>query len=171
MVLLNSTSQITLNVNPLEVKVNKPVKISGRVDPPISVNIILVYVKPDGNVTMRKIRTSADGTFNTMFTPDNQGVWEVYAFWPGNDRLYLSYSPFINLAVTKAEITLTTRRIRTTSLTLAWTQEPTTDTTTDTTSTPYTTITYPLELTDISVLVIFIVVLVILKLIIRKRTY
>ena len=46
-------------------------------------NITLTYTKPDSTVFTKNVTINEYGYFNDTLTPDQTGVWSVFASWPG----------------------------------------------------------------------------------------
>jgi hypothetical protein len=68
--------------------INKPIVVSGSLNPPQSVIIELVYISPDGSPLIRKVQTKSDGSFQDVFIPNRAGNWTVKARWNGNVDYY-----------------------------------------------------------------------------------
>ena len=65
------------------------------------INVTLTYIKPDATTMKRNVTTTTYGFFNDTFVPDQVGVWNVSASWPG-DMGNPGASSWVSFNVTKA---------------------------------------------------------------------
>ena len=87
---------------PQEVHLGLNVTVYGSVTPYIKIPITLTFIRPDGTSFQRYIwseRTHLSAYYSYTFTPDMEGVWRVYASWPGNDEYYGATSEVVNFTV------------------------------------------------------------------------
>jgi len=87
---------------PQEVHLGLNVTVYGSVTPYIKIPITLTFIRPDGTSFQRYIwseRTHLSAYYSYTFTPDMEGVWRVYASWPGNDEYYGYTTDIVNFTV------------------------------------------------------------------------
>jgi len=97
------STTLTCEVSPKKVNLGLNVTVSGRIVPLIKVPVTLTFIRPDGTSLQRSTWTEIavwDFCFYSYtFTPDMEGVWRVYASWPGNDEYYGATSEVVNFTV------------------------------------------------------------------------
>jgi outer membrane protein assembly factor BamB len=81
---LSNLSIVAITPTPI----NKPIVVSGSLNPPQNVTIDLIYMSPDGSLFIRKVQTKLDGSFQDAFIPNKAGNWTVKAKWNGNTDCY-----------------------------------------------------------------------------------
>ena len=69
---------------PLIVKLNDNVTIWGQIDPPHEARVNLLFISPDGREEVHTTSSNASGFYEYIFTPNKEGVWKLYASWPGD---------------------------------------------------------------------------------------
>jgi M6 family metalloprotease-like protein len=62
-----------------------PVLVNGLLNPALGDTIGLLYTDPDGNSQQSNTFTNLDGQYSDQFTPSLAGLWNVQAFWVGNE--------------------------------------------------------------------------------------
>ena len=95
-------TSITCDVSPREVHLGLDVTVSGGIIPFIEVPVTLTFIKPDGTPIQRSTWTEVGAWgsyYSYSFTPDMEGVWRVYASWPGNDNYYGDTTDMVNFTV------------------------------------------------------------------------
>ena len=95
-------TSITCDVSPWEVHLGLDVTVSGGITPYIEVPVTLTFIRPDGTSLQRSTWTDVGAWgshYSYTFTPDMEGVWRVYASWPGNDEYYGATSEAVNFTV------------------------------------------------------------------------
>jgi hypothetical protein len=79
------STTISLSVSETIITEGDEVTVSGAIEPPEEVSIILVYTVPDGETLTRNVTSSSDGSFTDLFKPTVIGSWSVKASWTGNE--------------------------------------------------------------------------------------
>ena len=77
-------SYITCSVSPETITQGGKVTVSGAISPVHGAIVTLTFKRPDGSTVARYIRSSAQGVFDYLFTPDVGGSWTVEASWTGD---------------------------------------------------------------------------------------
>ena len=97
------TTTLTCDVSPREVHLGLNVTVSGGLYPHLEVPVTLTFIRPDGTSFQRSTWTSIGSwefaPYSYTFTPDMEGVWRVYASWPGNNEYYGATSEVVNFTV------------------------------------------------------------------------
>ena len=96
------STTLTCDVSPQEVHLGLNVTVSGGITPYIEVPVTLTFIRPDGTSFQRFTWTEVTGWgsfYSYTFTPDMEGVWRVYASWPGNDNYYGDTTDMVNFTV------------------------------------------------------------------------
>jgi len=96
-------TSVTCDVNPRSVHLGLSVTVWGGLYPYLVVPVTLTFIRPDGTPFQRSTWTFMGSwgvaPYNYTFTPDMEGVWRVYASWPGNDEYYGATSEVVNFTV------------------------------------------------------------------------
>jgi len=93
---------VEIYASPPAVIMGDSVTVSGQVAPRLEqVNVTLTYIKPDATIMTRNVTTTTYGFFNDTFVPDQVGIWNVSASWPG-DMGNPGASSWASFNVTKA---------------------------------------------------------------------
>lgn len=72
------TTHIYTNVNPTQVKLNKPIVISGSVAPEVpGLSVEIMLISPTSVVTKKYVYTDLTGTFSYTYLPDEEGTWDA----------------------------------------------------------------------------------------------
>ena len=97
------STTLTCDVSPREVHLGLNVTVSGGLYPHLEVPVTLTFIRPDGTSFQRSTWTSIgsweSAPYSYTFTPDMEGVWRVYASWPGNDEYYGDTTDMVNFTV------------------------------------------------------------------------
>ena len=114
------STTLTCGVSPQEVHLGLRVTVYGDIIPFIEVPVTLTFIRPDGTSFQRSTWThitSGGARYYYYFTPDMEGVWRVYASWPGNDNYYGDTTDMVNftvlppITITKIYVTLSKREV------------------------------------------------------------
>jgi len=80
---------LTCNVTGKVLSMGGKITINGSISPAISfAEITLVFTCPNESEVETSVHTYANGTFDTVFTPDSSGLWQVVASFEGDNTRY-----------------------------------------------------------------------------------
>jgi parallel beta-helix repeat protein len=102
-------SMLSIEVHPQTIIIGESATINGTLQPSIETNITIQY-RQQGETdwkTLKEITTNIQGTYSYSWTPISLGVYELMAFWEGNETTLPAQSPIVILNVTKKSSTLT----------------------------------------------------------------
>ena len=95
-------TDISCRVLPSEIIMANNMNIQGFITPSCpDKNVILSFIKPDGETVTRSVNTESDGSFYFSFTPHVIGSWKVNTSWEGDGGFEGSTSPVVHFTVTK----------------------------------------------------------------------
>ncbi len=86
-----ASSKISLTLHPEKPVYGKSIWISGILNPPLeNEKITLRYIKPNGEILVKNVKTSLNGAFTDTQLTDIAGSWYVEATWTGNEFYHFS---------------------------------------------------------------------------------
>lgn len=127
-------SEVSCLVTPSSTALKETVSVSGSISPTREgASVTLTYVRPDASTVTRAVTTTSTGTFKDSYTPDQAGVWSVYASWSGDEEYEEASSPPTTFTVVRTTptthtATTTTEKPTTTTRSIETTVSPTTTT-------------------------------------------
>jgi len=97
---------ITIFVSKDRLEVGDTVSVTGLVDPPERLNIVLTHTKPDGATVEQFLSSGSDGTFSGTVRVDQRGTHVVFVRWLGNESLDPAQSNSVSLVVSETPLSL-----------------------------------------------------------------
>lgn len=80
---------VSCRISPSEIIMADNITIQGLIVPSCpDKNVLLTFIKPDGEAITRSVITRLDGSYYFSFNPDGIGSWKVNASWEG-DSTYI----------------------------------------------------------------------------------
>jgi parallel beta-helix repeat protein len=102
-------STLSIEVHPQTIIIGDNATVNGTLQPSIETNITIQY-RNKGETDWKNLTettTNTQGTYSYGWTPTILGIYELTAFWEGNETTLPAQSPIATLDVTKKSSTLT----------------------------------------------------------------
>jgi len=100
--IMKSITTVSCSVDPTDISVADNIGIQGSTSPSCpDKNIILTFIKPDGEALTKSIITGSDGSFYFSFAPEVIGSWTVTSSWEGDEEYEGATSSAVHFMVTK----------------------------------------------------------------------
>jgi len=96
---------LTCNVTAQVLNLGDKVIVNGSISPVVSfAQIRLVFTRPNGSAVEASVYTHANGTFDTDFTPDSSGLWQVVAKFDGDKTRYGASESYPSMFVVEEHV-------------------------------------------------------------------
>ena len=81
---LKKATALSLTTSLVKVQRGSTITVSGSISPAMSVNIKLIFTKPDGSTMIVEVVSDENGFFTYSFKPEVEGSWSVKAVFEGD---------------------------------------------------------------------------------------